>query len=77
MAEYLRALEPVLTPQQYEKTKAIVTQFMDPAGLGPTLQQYLLDKRELEDNWVSFYCFYSLFLSIYIYFLNLQNIILK
>lgn len=54
MSEYLRALEPVLTSQQYEKTKLIVSQFMDSdSGLGPILQKYLLDKRESDDNWVS------------------------
>lgn len=52
MAEYLRALEPVLSHQQFERTKAIVKQFSSPPGLGPTLHQYLVEKRDAEDNWV-------------------------
>lgn len=52
MSEYLRALEPVLTQQQHDRTKAIVKQFCAPSGMGPTLHQYLVEKREAEDNWV-------------------------
>lgn len=51
MAEYLRLLEPVLTPSHHEKTKAIVSQFI--SGPGPMLQKYLQDKREADLNWVS------------------------
>lgn len=51
MTEYLRALQPIVTSQQYEKTEKIVKQFM--IAPGPRLNQYLLEKRELEDNWVS------------------------
>lgn len=53
MAEYLRALEPILTQQQHDRTKAIVKQFMSPSGLGPKLHQHLVEKRDAEDNWVS------------------------
>lgn len=53
MADYIRALEPVTAPAQLERTKAIIQQFTAPNGLGPRLHQYLLDKREAEDNWVS------------------------
>lgn len=51
MAEYLRLLEPVLTPSHHDKTKAIVNQFI--SGPGPMLQKYLQDKREADLNWVS------------------------
>lgn len=53
MNEYLRLLKPVLTPAHHDRTKAIVKQFMQPNGLGPVLQQYLQDKRDAEENWVS------------------------
>lgn len=53
MSEYLRLLEPVLTPAHFERTKAIVKHFAQPSGLGPVLQQYLQAKRDAEDNWVS------------------------
>lgn len=52
MAEYLRAIEPIVAPHQYEKTEKIVKKFMEQSG--PKLYQYLVDKREVADNWVSF-----------------------
>lgn len=52
MTEYLRLLEPILTSQHHERVKGIVKQFTAPTGLGPILQQYLIDKREEEANWV-------------------------
>lgn len=51
MSEYLRTLKPIVTTQHYERTKNIVKQFS--AHPGPKLHQYLVDKREAEDNWVS------------------------
>jgi choline O-acetyltransferase len=56
MAEFVRLLEPITTAQQLERTKSIIKQFTAPSGLGPILQEYLLEKRENEDNWVRF-CF--------------------
>lgn len=53
MADYVLALEPITTPSQLERTKGIIKQFTAPQGLGPRLHQYLMDKREAEDNWVS------------------------
>lgn len=53
MTEYLRVLEPIITPQHHEKVKSIVKQFSALSGLGPILQQTLIEKREAEDNWVS------------------------
>ncbi|XP_055550959.1 choline O-acetyltransferase isoform X2 [Wyeomyia smithii] len=55
MAEYLRVLQPIVTPHQLERTRAIIKQFTAPNGLGVTLQQYLLDKQEAEDNWAYYY----------------------
>jgi len=52
MVEYLRILEPITTQQQHEKTKNIIKLFTAPNGPGATLQNYLIEKRELEDNWV-------------------------
>lgn len=57
MAEYLRVLEPIVTSQQLEKTKALVKQFAGPNGLGPILQQYLEEKRDADDNWVNIQTF--------------------
>lgn len=52
MTEYLRALEPTLTQQQHDRVKSIVEQFVSASGLGPKLYQYLVEKRDAEDNWV-------------------------
>lgn len=52
MTEYLRALEPTLTQQQHDRVTTIVKQFESPSGLGPKLHQYLVEKRDAEDNWV-------------------------
>lgn len=52
MTEYLRLLEPVLTQQHHDKTKNMIKQFMNTTG--PILQQYLIEKRDAEDNWASF-----------------------
>jgi choline O-acetyltransferase len=51
MSEYLRAVQPIVSPQQFEKTEKLVKQFS--AQSGPRLHQYLVDKREADDNWVS------------------------
>lgn len=52
MAEYLRALKPTLTQQQNDRATSIVKQFISPTGLGPSLHQFLVEKRDAEDNWV-------------------------
>lgn len=64
MTEYVRIMEPVLTQQQHDRLKNLTRQFEAPGGLGPILQAYLFDKRDLEPNWVSLlivlkviYCF--------------------
>jgi choline O-acetyltransferase len=51
MAEYLRAIKPITTAQQYDKTEKIVKQFS--VNPGPKIYEYLVEKREAEDNWVS------------------------
>jgi hypothetical protein len=65
ISEYLRALKPILTPQHYERTKNIAKQFSTHPG--PTLHQYLTDKRENEDNWVSKRYVFSLDLKILLF----------
>lgn len=53
LSEYLRVLKPIVTVQQYEKTKCIVKQFSSTTG--PNLHQYLTDRRDVEENWVRMY----------------------
>ncbi|XP_037952494.1 choline O-acetyltransferase-like [Teleopsis dalmanni] len=64
MADYVRALEPITTPSQLERTKGIIRQFSSANGLGPKLHQYLLDKREAEDNWAYNYWLNDMYMDI-------------
>lgn len=52
MAEYLRTMEPILTPQQFSRMQMVINEFT--SGIGPSLHQYLAEKRDAEDNWVSY-----------------------
>ncbi|XP_017874631.1 PREDICTED: choline O-acetyltransferase, partial [Drosophila arizonae] len=64
MADYVLALEPITTPAQLERTKAIIKQFVSPQGLGPRLHQYLVDKREAEDNWAYYYWLNDMYMNV-------------
>uniref|UniRef100_A0A1I8PS00 Choline O-acetyltransferase n=2 Tax=Stomoxys calcitrans TaxID=35570 RepID=A0A1I8PS00_STOCA len=64
MTDYVRALEPITTPAQLERTKAIIKQFTAPNGLGPRLHQYLTDKREAEDNWAYYYWLNDMYMDV-------------
>ncbi|XP_065371707.1 choline O-acetyltransferase [Calliphora vicina] len=64
MADYIRALEPITTPAQLERTKAIIKEFTAPNGLGPRLHQYLVDRRESEENWAYHYWLNDMYMDI-------------
>ncbi|KAH8312238.1 hypothetical protein KR044_009947, partial [Drosophila immigrans] len=64
MADYVLALEPITTSAQLERTKGIIKQFSAPQGLGPRLHQYLLDKREAEDNWAYYYWLNDMYMNV-------------
>ncbi|KAH8407949.1 hypothetical protein KR222_004993, partial [Zaprionus bogoriensis] len=64
MADYVLALEPITTAAQLERTKNIIKQFAAPQGLGPRLHQYLLDKREAEDNWAYYYWLNDMYMNV-------------
>jgi len=51
MAEYLRALQPITTSQQFQRAEKLVKEFSIQPG--PKLFDYLVAKRDEEDNWVS------------------------
>jgi choline O-acetyltransferase len=63
MAEYLRALKPIVSAHQYEKTKNIIKQFS--VQPGPKLHQFLVDKREAEDNWVGLVFYFHFTIQIF------------
>ncbi|KAH8359409.1 hypothetical protein KR093_006523, partial [Drosophila rubida] len=64
MADYVLALEPITTAAQLERTKGIIKQFSAPQGLGPRLHQYLVDKREAEDNWAYYYWLNDMYMNV-------------
>ncbi|KAI9138798.1 acyltransferase ChoActase/COT/CPT [Paraphysoderma sedebokerense] len=57
--KYLQTLRPVLSPAEYEKSAALVSEFIKPNGLGPVLQSRLIahDKAQpnswLEEWWLT------------------------
>ncbi|KAL0280935.1 UNVERIFIED_CONTAM: hypothetical protein PYX00_002084 [Menopon gallinae] len=51
MDKYLKAVEPLVGESQFQNTKTLVEQFKSPDGLGPKLQNMLLQRREEKDNW--------------------------
>ncbi|KAF8924500.1 acyltransferase ChoActase/COT/CPT [Dissophora ornata] len=53
LAKYLRSIEPLATPEELERNKALAKDFLKPGGLGQTLQQRLLDvDRAAPNNWL-------------------------
>ncbi len=53
MAGYLEAVEVAVgDEEQKAETRRLVEQFMRPDGIGPKLQDLLLEKQSKEDNWV-------------------------
>ena len=50
---YLRTLRPLLTEEQYQETRKIVTQFGAPGGPGELLQSRLLERSKNKANWVN------------------------
>jgi Choline/Carnitine o-acyltransferase len=51
--QYLEAVRVVADDDQYLRTKDLVQDFTQPDGLGPKLQQILLDKQQKDENWVT------------------------
>ncbi|XP_039337926.1 choline O-acetyltransferase [Mauremys reevesii] len=60
---YLQCVKHLIPEEQFRKTKAIVEQFGVAGGLGESLQQKLLDKREKTGNWVFNYWLDDMYLN--------------
>ncbi|KAM4636173.1 choline O-acetyltransferase [Discoglossus pictus] len=63
MDMYLRCMRHLVTEEQYRKSKANIEKFLAPGGLGETLQQKLLERREKTENWVHQYWLEDMYLT--------------
>ncbi|OCT72032.1 hypothetical protein XELAEV_18035016mg [Xenopus laevis] len=63
MDMYLRCMRHLVTEEQYKKSKAIVDIFMMPGGMGETLQEKLLERRENMESWVHQYWLDDMYLN--------------
>ncbi|OCT59728.1 hypothetical protein XELAEV_18000593mg [Xenopus laevis] len=63
MDMYLRCMKHLVTEEQYKKSKAIVDTFVMPGGVGETLQQKLLERRENMENWIHQYWLDDMYLN--------------
>lgn len=52
LIRYLEALQPILSESHYQRVTTITKNFGADDGIGPKLQEILLKRRELYDNWV-------------------------
>jgi len=51
--KYLLCIRPIVSNDQYERTRQLVEEFQTPGGSGELLQKRLLEYAETTDNWVS------------------------
>ena len=45
--------QPLLTAEELERTKGVVTEFGKPGGTGEKLQEILVERAKTHNNWVS------------------------
>lgn len=64
MANYIHAIEAFTTPAKLECAKLLIKKFTGSDGIGQKCHQYLMEKRDAEDNWVSLYYMISVILQI-------------
>lgn len=53
-ARYLKSLHPILSPTEFEQSKAAIVDFIKPGGVGAKLQEKLIARREdpKHKNWI-------------------------
>ena len=44
--------QPLMSSEEFERTKEIVAEFGKPGGVGEELQRGLLERAKIEENWV-------------------------
>ena len=49
---FCRSVEPFVNAKELKNTTYLVNEFMKPGGIGEELQQSLLQRAKLRDNWV-------------------------
>jgi hypothetical protein len=54
LEKYLRCIMPIISSENYKKTEKIVKKFSSTNGIGPKLQNILIEKYQNLDNWVNF-----------------------
>lgn len=56
LQKYLKAVQPIVNDEEFEKTSKKVKEFGKENGTGEQLQEMLKKRAKLQDNWV---CIYS------------------
>lgn len=54
MTRYLDTVKPLVSQEQYERTKEVVANFQKAGAIGPILQQRLLERAEKSEKFLSF-----------------------
>ena len=54
LQKYLKAMQPLVNNDEYQKTLLAVKEFGKPNGIGEKLQRKLEERAKTHDNWVCF-----------------------
>lgn len=54
LSKYLLCIQPIVSTDQYQRTRQLVDEFQKPGATGEMLQKRLLEYAETMDNWVSY-----------------------
>lgn len=53
MEKYLLSVKPLLTDEEYQCTKEVVSEFQEPDGAGELLQDKLVSRSKRMENWLA------------------------
>ena len=57
--KYLKAMQPLVNNDEYQKTLLAVKEFGKPNGVGEKLQRKLEERAKTHDNWVCTFCYHA------------------
>ena len=57
LQKYLKAVRPLVSNEEFEKTSKKVEEFGKENGIGEQLQEMLKKRAKLQDNWVCIYIY--------------------